>query len=192
MLFKKKPKYEAPITTNFFVSFNLTEIDKWLKNKDEVPPQKKSEWNSISHVEEYKITMLPHDPFLFYHEGLRAFSTTISGGEYFDEYEIDIEWEWQGHERGFVFTANRFIIFLAPIDEVRYLLVTGKFLGNTLDDEEVIPTIASEVEESYSRSVFRKRSSAFKFLSYSNALASLSVEPQTTLGNMDYSNKKKR
>ena len=52
--------------------------------------------------------MLPHDePFIFYHEGLRAFSVAIHGGEYFREYEIDIEWQDLLKKAGFIFTANR-------------------------------------------------------------------------------------
>ena len=52
--------------------------------------------------------MLPHDePFIFYHEGLRAFSVAIHGGEYFREYEIDIEWQGLLKKIGLIFTANR-------------------------------------------------------------------------------------
>lgn len=72
MFFKKKQKYVAPKTTNFFLKFNLTAIKEWLKDKKEIQPQDRYQWDKSSHVRQYKITMLPHDPFLFYHEELNA------------------------------------------------------------------------------------------------------------------------
>jgi hypothetical protein len=106
---------------------------------------------------------------------------------YFSEYEVDIEWT---HENiGFAFTANRHPILLVPENEIDYLLITGSDLGESWkDDGEVIPSAAETAE--YCPSIFRKRYSGI--LSYSNALAHLSVEVQIGSGFMDYTDENGR
>lgn len=135
--------------------------------------------------------LLSHDLFIFRQEGLRTFSIAFADDEYFDDCEIDIEWNWHGNERRFMFTASDFIIFLAPRGGIRHLLPTGDFLGDRLKEEKLIPTVTSEAEDAYARFVHRSRNIGVKVLFYSNALATPTVEPQLTWDSMDYNRKKR-
>lgn len=121
MIFKKSKSSPIPPLANLNLEFNITAISKWVADKKSIPPDQK--WNNDDVTKNHLITMLPMDPFLFYHNDVNEYSPAIAGSESIADDEVyAIEWQWTHSD--FVVTVNneRHIIFLVPLEEILYLL----------------------------------------------------------------------
>jgi hypothetical protein len=120
-VFRKKNNDVKPPVTCIWLSFNITAIEKWLESKRTIEPVER--WSRDDEVHKHLITLLPQDPFLFYHDDKRTFSPGIGGFEYLDNKKIEsLEWKWK-RNYFFVLVTNETIpVFFAPLSEIFYLL----------------------------------------------------------------------
>lgn len=180
----QKQKYAVPLTTNFSLVFNVTAIKKWLKNKKEIPPLDFSSWDYDALEEMYKITMLPHDPLVFYHNEVNMFSPGFHGSDRVEG--IKLEWAWQNY--GIVYKANQRPIFIIPDTEIKHMLKTGESLleipHGAAEKGEIIPSPIQD--DKHCPRILRKISLSQE-INYSNALAYMAVGVLSGNGCIDYS-----
>ncbi len=118
-------KNSKPPLAYFQLSFNMTAMHNWVINKCTINPE--SEWDNSDVKKEYLITMLPQDPFLFYHNEVNDFSPAIGGFEYIEDKKIgSIEWKWDDRYFIVLITDEIIPIFFAPLDEIFFLLKNKK------------------------------------------------------------------
>jgi hypothetical protein len=164
-------KVELPKLSYFILKVNLAAIEQWLSNQRKILPSQEIDWEKFD-VKEYKITILPTDPFTFYHNQANEFSPSIGGFDIISNNNIScIEWFW--NQSYFCLTVSDPIvqIFAAPIDEMFHLLKTGRNLsGQPFNDKGVIKLGSDELFDELHRSGPISYS-----LKYSNELVSLTL-----------------
>lgn len=168
-------KAVLPKLSYFLLKVNLAAIEQWLPNQGKIDPIPKKNWESFD-IKEYKITLLPSDPFVFYHNNVNEFSSSIGGTHVINNKNfIYIEWFWEGSY--FYLSVSepnsegRVPIFAAPIEEMFNLLKTGNNLSEQFLGDEKIIKLHSEGNHN---EVYRSRSGRHS-LAYSNSLVSLTL-----------------
>ena len=164
-------KKELPRLSYFTLKVNLAAIEKWIPNRRKIEPTTDKDWKDFN-TKEYQITILPTDPFTFYHNQANEFSPSIGGLDIINNEDVGcIEWAWNRSYFYVNVSEPRISIFLIPIDEIFHLLKTGSNLSKqALGDTEVIK-LGTDEELS---EVYRARSTSYS-LRYSNELVSLTV-----------------
>ena len=113
-MFRKKDKESKPPLTYISLSFNISSMERWLENKQLIPPI--TTWDSTDEIIEHSITLLPQDPFLYYHNDKMQFSTDIGGYEYIDNKNVSsLEWGWNRVNFYVAITDRRIPVFYAPL-----------------------------------------------------------------------------
>lgn len=164
-------KIDLPKLCYFMLKVNLAAIEQWLPNQGKVEPTPEKDWKGFD-TKEYKITILPTDPFTFYHNQANEFSPSIGGLDIISNENIGcIEWSWNQSYFCLNVSEPRVSIFAAPIDEMIHLLKTGSNLSKqALGDKEVIKLGSEELFDE----IFRSRSTRYSLV-YSNELVSLTL-----------------
>ncbi len=162
---------ELPLLSYFLLKVNLSAIEQWLPSQVKTNPCPTNDWKNPK-TKEYKITILPTDPFTFYHNQANEFSPSIGGLDILNNENIGcIEWAWTQSFFYVNVSEPRVPIFSVPIGEIFHLLKTGKNLSEkALRDKD---TISLDIDEKFNE-IYRNRSSRFG-ITYSNELVSLSV-----------------
>ena len=164
-------KAEQPKLSYFTLKVNLAAIEQWLLNQEKIEPIPEKDWKGFN-TKEYQITILPTDPFTFYHNQVNVFSPSIGGLDVIRHEVVGcIEWSWNQSHFLVSVSEPRITIFSAPIGEMLHLLKTGSNLSkNALGDKEVIKLGSDELFDD----VHRLRVSRYSLV-YSNELASLTL-----------------
>jgi len=164
-------KIELPNLSYFTLKVNLAAIDLWLSNQGKIEPTPERDWKGFD-TKEYQITILPTDPFTFYHNQANEFSPSIGGLDIIKNENIGcIEWSWNQSHFCLNVSEPRVAIFAVPIDEIFHLLKTGSNLSKqALGDKEVIKLGSEEPFDE----VYRSRSTRYSLV-YSNELVSLTL-----------------
>lgn len=164
-------KNEPPNLAHFILKVNLMGLKQWIPNQSKVAGIPEKDWKSFD-TKEYEITILPTDPFTFYHKQPNEFSPSIGGMDILNDEAVGcIEWSWNQTHFCVNVSEPRIPVFAAPIDEILHLLKTGRNLAtNILGDKEVISLGSDEKFDE----IHRSRSTRYA-LSYSNELVSLIV-----------------
>jgi len=175
MIFNKSKDSPIPPLAYFNLEFNITAISKWVTDKQAIPADQK--WNNEDITKNHLITMLPMDPFLFYHNDVNEYSPAIAGSESITDKELyAIEWQWTDSDFGVTVNEERHIIFLAPLDEIFYLLKNRKPISiyNNASKDMDGGVINIEQNEEYCQQVYKK--SVFgSGVSFSNSLVKFSL-----------------
>jgi len=168
-VFKKTNK--LPLISYFTLKLNVDALKHWLPHQQKIIASSKSDWNSYD-IKEYKITILPTNPFTFYHNQVNEFSPSIGGMELIRNDVIKcVEWAWNQSFFYVNVSDPRITVFYIPIDEILHLLQTGQHLSQRLPiDEEVI---SLDIDRKFTD--FHRRRIYKNCLVYSNELVSLSV-----------------
>lgn len=168
-MFNKKK--ELPLLSYFILKLNLSAIEQWLSNQTKINPTPDHDWQS-NETKEYKITILPTDPFTFYHQQADEFSPSIGGIDVLNNENIGcVEWTWNQSYFYLNVSEPRVPIFSIPIDEILHLLKTGKNLSTKVAEDNKI--ISLDTDEKFSETHLN-RLPRFS-LKYSNELASLTI-----------------
>jgi hypothetical protein len=164
-------KVELPKLSYLLLKVNLAAIEQWLPNQRKVTPTSGKNWEGFD-TKEYKITILPTDPFTFYHNQANEFSPSIGGLDIISNENIGcVEWSWNQSYFYLSVSEPRVSIFAVPIDEMIHLLKTGSNLSKqVLGDEEVIKLGSGKLFDE----VYRSRSTRYSLV-YSNELVSLTL-----------------
>ena len=166
-----KNNKELPLLSYFILKVNISAVEKWMTNRQKIRAIPEKSWKG-SESKEYQITLLPTDPFTFYHNQANEFSPSIGGIDFIDQETISpIEWDWNKSFFYVNVSDPRITIFAVPIDEIFHLLRTGSNQSKQpLKDEEVISLGEGENFDE----IYRNRTFQFS-LRYSNELAALDV-----------------
>ncbi len=168
-MFNKKK--EPPLLSYFILKINLSAIEQWLPNQTKIDPIPDKDWKSTK-TKEYEITILPTDPFTFYHKQANEFSPSIGGLDVLKNESIGcVEWAWNQSYFYVNISEPRIPIFSVPIDEILHLLKAGKNLSTKAPRVEEI--ISLDTDEKFNE-IHRNRSSRFALM-YSNELVSLTI-----------------
>jgi hypothetical protein len=164
-------KIELPKLSYFILKVNLAAIQQWLPNQRKIEPTPEKDWKGCD-TKEYKITILPTDPFTFYHNQADEFSPSIGGLDIISNEKIGcVEWSWNESYFYLNVSEPRVPIFSVPIDEMFHLLKTGNNLSKqALGDKEFITLGSDELFDEF----YRSRSTRYS-LAYSNELVSLTL-----------------
>ncbi|MCG8314511.1 MAG: hypothetical protein MI976_14985 [Pseudomonadales bacterium] len=169
-MFKKKKEITLPKLAYFTIEVNLEKLRDWVNQPRKIEPQSSWDWRHAEKLT-YKITILPTDPFTFYHNAANEFSANVGGLDLVGSPIDCLEWDW--NQSYFYVNAcePRKTIFCISIDEIFYLLRNGRNASQTAGrDKEVISLNENELFDE----VLRDRSLS-AYVAYSNELASLSV-----------------
>jgi len=166
---------ETPPLAIFQLEYNFSAISRWVENKKaEIPPDHK--WDTYNDViRGHKITMLPMDPFLFYHNEVNEFSPAIAGGHSTGLNGFyDIEWGWNHTYFYASINEERHIIFLAPLEDIMYLLKhrRPKPMFDSLKKVLDGGILELGVDDGYCRQIYKQ---AVSGLIFSNSLFKLTV-----------------
>jgi hypothetical protein len=71
-------KIELPKLSYLVLSVNLEATEQWMTNQRKIQPIPKKGWEGFN-TKEYKITILPTNPFTFYHSQVNEFQPSIDG-----------------------------------------------------------------------------------------------------------------
>jgi len=164
-------KIDLPKLSYFTLKVNLEAIEQWLCAQRRIEPTSENDWNGFD-VKEYQITILPTEPFTFYHKQANELSPSIGGLDIIKNENIGcIEWSWNESYFTLNVSEPRVSIFAAPLDEMFHLLKTGSnFSKQVLGDKEVIKLGSEELFDEVNRS----RSTRYSLV-YSNELVSLTL-----------------
>ncbi|HEY5602798.1 MAG TPA: hypothetical protein VIM41_06790 [Gammaproteobacteria bacterium] len=145
-MFRKNKTASTPPLTYIWLSFNISAMERWLESKHTINPI--SEWDDSDKTIKHLITLLPQDPFLFYHDDKRQFSPGIGGYEYPDIKVINsIEWRWN-QEYFFVSITDETIpVFFAPLSEIFHFLQNKSPSSLTDHDIEI------QIQDNYCKKV---------------------------------------
>lgn len=177
-LISKKGSVKPPVAI-FQLEVNLTTIKHWLRNKQLISPD--SVWDRNSELKKYKITMLPQDPFLFYHHGVNEFSPFIAGIDFIDDELESIEWGWGNNVFHVVLTESgpkgeplREIVFYCPLDDVFHLLIHRRAKSDNLRKDYEGTEIALSEKADFCHQVHRSIGWGSSLI-FTNALVRLNV-----------------
>ncbi|MBB3169965.1 hypothetical protein [Simiduia aestuariiviva] len=111
-------KIQIPKLTYFNLKVDISAIEAWIKNPKEIAVNTNFS-NNGHNIKSFTITLLPNEPFLFYHNYLNEFSTTIAGSiSIGDDNITTLEWEWD-NKHFFVFTREPHqVLFCLPLSEI--------------------------------------------------------------------------
>lgn len=159
-IFNKKSAPKAPLTY-FHLVFNLTQIKSWKLNPRLIMPVNK--WDSADEKKDLLITLLPGEEFLFHHQEINQFSPSMGGYLNFDELN-PTQLEWNTDATYFYVvddssSEGRKIIFLAPMEEITYLLNNNYIKTQNLYKdcaEGSVIDIEKSWENDYCKQIFRK------------------------------------
>lgn len=168
-----KSKEIMPPLTYFHISFNATKMREWLTSRRGIAPE--SKWGRDDEVVQYEITMLPHDPFVFYHSKVNAFSSGIGGISSIDGVG-SIEWSWNQSIFYVLISDDRECVFGAPLNDIFYLLKNGRASSDNIRADMDGRGIGITGLSEHVNAVFRTNLMS-SGLSFSNELVRLAITP---------------